>query len=425
MQVYTQVPAGFVSQSGADLIQCKDQENEAGKDVPRLTVQEHTLQALYGEMVKTRRELHRRPELSFREVETSNLIAAQLTAWGYEVRRVAGTGVLASIAGGKPGRTIALRADIDALPIQDDKVNCEYRSQVPGVMHACGHDGHTAELLAVARYYSMHREQIAGTRVFLFQPGEEVIPGGAVGMIEAGALEGVDAIYGVHLWSPMPYGTIGTCAGPFMASPDEFALEISGHGGHGALPHECADALLAGAALTVALQTIVSRNVDPLERAVVTVGQLHAGTANNIIAGKCELNGTIRTFSAAARALIRRRLEEIVRHTCEMYGCSYKLSYDEGYPPVVNDPVEAARLFRVAELFPDIVAVECPPSMVGEDFSYYLQRKPGCFFFVGAGKPGGASPPHHHSSFDIDERAMLHAARLLIAVADDAAAGNR
>jgi amidohydrolase len=387
-----------------------------------LSVNEQTLQSLYDDMVKWRRHLHQHPELSFHEYETSRMIADLLDSWGLEVRRgVAGTGIVAKLTGQLPGRTIALRADIDALSIQDAK-SCSYRSQVPGVMHACGHDGHTAQLLAVARYYSLHLSETAGTRVFLFQPGEEVLPGGAIRMIEEGALDGVDAIYGIHLWSPMPYGTAATRPGPIMATPDEFEIEIIGQGGHGGLPHESKDALVTGASLVMALQTIVSRSVNPLDAAVVSVGKLAAGSANNAIAENCRLSGTIRSFNKHTRSVVRKRLEDIVRNTCDMYGCEHKLQYFEGYPPVVNDDVEARRVLRIiGDLLPESASGSCDPIMAGEDFSYYLEQKPGCFFFVGAGSNDGTSAPHHHPRFDIEEKAMLHSARLLIAVSDDAA----
>ncbi|MBB6693081.1 amidohydrolase [Cohnella xylanilytica] len=385
-------------------------------------MREETLHSLFGDMVEWRRYLHRHPELSFREHRTSAWIAEKLEAWGLEVRRgVAGTGLVARLTGGRPGRTIALRADIDALPIQDEKTS-EYASSVPGVMHACGHDGHTAELLAVARYYSLHREETAGTRVFLFQPAEETLPGGAVGMIADGALDGVDAVYGVHLWTPFPSGAAATRPGPFMASPDEFEVEIVGRGGHGGLPHQSVDALVAGAHLVVALQTIVSRNVDPLESAVVSVGMLNAGSARNVIAERCTLAGTVRTFTPEARAHIRQRIEEVARHVGAMHGAEAKVAYYEGYPPVVNDAAEAERFFRVASsiLEPGDVR-RCDGIMAGEDFSYYLRERPGCFFFVGAGAEDGSSAPHHHPRFDIDEKAMLTAAKLLVGVADDSA----
>ncbi|MBB6636441.1 M20 metallopeptidase family protein [Cohnella thailandensis] len=385
-------------------------------------IREDTMQSLHGEMIEWRRYLHRHPELSFKEYRTSDWLADKLESWGLQVRRgVAGTGIVARLVGGLPGRTIALRSDIDALAIQDEKT-VEYASSVPGVMHACGHDGHMAELLAVACYYSRHQAETAGTRVFLFQPGEEVLPGGAIGMIRDGALEGVDAIYGVHLWSPLPYGVVATRPGPFMASPDEFEIVVTGKGGHGGLPHQSVDAIVAGAHMVTALQTIVSRNVDPLHSAVVSVGRLQAGTANNVIAERCLLAGTVRTFDEETRRYVSRRLEEVVRHVSDMHGTKASFDFVFGYPPVVNDESEAERVLRIAGGLDGIgEARRMDPVMAGEDFSYYLKEVPGCFFFVGAGAADGSSFPHHHPRFDIDERAMLDAARLLVAVADDSA----
>jgi amidohydrolase len=395
---------------------------EHGRGGAALKVKEQTLQSLYDDMVEWRRHLHQHPELSFHEYETSRMIADLLESWGLEVRRgIAGTGIVAKLIGGLPGRTIALRADIDALSIQDDK-SCSYRSTISGVMHACGHDGHTAQLLAVARYYSLNREETAGTRVFLFQPGEEILPGGAIRMIEEGALDGVDVIYGIHLWSPLPYGKAATRPGPIMATPDEFEIEITGQGGHGGLPHNTKDALVTGASLVMALQTVVARSVNPLDAAVLSIGKFTSGSANNIISESCRLSGTIRSFNSQVRSVVRKRLEEIVKNTCEMYGCEYKLQYIEGYPPVVNDEEETKRVLKhISALLPESDVGPCDRIMAGEDFSYYLLQKPGCFFFVGAGKEDGLSAPHHHPKFDIEEKAMLHAVRLFIAISDDAA----
>ncbi|WP_274650492.1 amidohydrolase [Paenibacillus humicola] len=378
------------------------------------------LQTVYPDMVGWRRYLHRHPELSFRERETSAWIAARLREFGCEVEEgIGGYGLIARIKGGRPGPVIALRADIDALPIQDEK-ECEYRSTVPGVMHACGHDGHTAVMLGIASFYASRRETLAGERRLLFQPAEEVTPGGALGMIKAGALEGANVIYGVHLWTPLPYGKVAARSGPLMAAPDEFFIDIEGRGGHGGLPHDTIDAIVVGASMVQALQTIVSRSVNPLEPAVVSIGSFHAGNAANIIAERCRLVGTVRTFKETVRAGIKDRLETLVMQTAGMHGAKASLEYRDGYPTVVNDEVEARRFFAAAaETFGKEAVKESELIMAGEDFSYYLKEIPGCFMFVGAGNgASGAVYPHHHPKFDIDERSMLISARLMIAMAE-------
>jgi amidohydrolase len=380
-----------------------------------------SLRKLYPDMVAWRRYLHRHPELSFQETNTSGWIAERLRQFGCEFREgVGGNGIVAVIKGGRPGPTVALRADIDALPIQDDK-DCDYASSTPGVMHACGHDAHTATMLGIARYYSENRETIAGERRLLFQPAEEVTPGGALPMIRDGALDGADAIYGVHLWTPIPYGTAASRAGALMAAADEFSIDITGRGGHGGLPHQAVDSIVVGASLVQALQTIVSRSVDPLRPAVVSVGAFQAGTTSNVIAERCHMKGTVRTFDEKTRDGIRSRITRIVEDTASMYGATAKLDYREGYPSVMNDTAEAERFFRVGEaaLGQDAVR-ESELIMAGEDFCYYLQRIPGCFMLVGAGNEAcGAVYPHHHPKFDLDERAMLVSARLMIAMAED------
>lgn len=389
-----------------------------------LTDQAAQLERLLPEMIAWRRHLHQHPELSFREERTSAWIADQLHRFGCEVRTgVGGYGVVAVMRGEKPGPVVALRADMDALPIQDEK-DVPYRSTVPGVMHACGHDAHTAALLGVAAHYGAIRGRIAGERRLLFQPAEEVTPGGAAAMIADGALDGVDAIYGVHLWAPFPYGKIVSGPGPIMAAADEFTLEIRGKGGHGGMPHETIDALAAGAAFVQAVQTIVSRSIDPLEPAVVTIGSFQAGSAPNVVAEKCLLSGTIRSFDDAVRRRVHERLRAIADAVCRQYGAEYTLDERQGYPPVVNDKREAERFFTVARtLFGESAVERTKPLMAGEDFAYYLERVPGCFMFVGAGNPEcGAVYPHHHPRFDIDERAMLSSARLLIGMAEHYAA---
>ncbi|MBW7474195.1 amidohydrolase [Paenibacillus oenotherae] len=384
------------------------------------------LQSVYPDMVQWRRYLHRHPELSFHEKETSRWIAEQLQEMGCEVETgVGGHGLIAKIKGESKGPTVALRADIDALPIQDEK-SCEYTSTVPGVMHACGHDAHTATMLGIAKYYRSQRHAFSGERRLLFQPAEELTPGGALGMIRDGALRGVDAIYGVHLWTPIPYGIVSSKEGPFMAAPDEIQIDITGQGGHGGMPHDTIDSIVVGAALVQGIQSIVSRNVDPLQPAVVSIGSFHAGTIGNGIAERCQLLGTVRTFNEETRDRIRERLETIVNQTAAMYGAAAKLEYRLGYPPVVNDEEEARRFFRVAaEQFGGGAVQRSEPIMIGEDFSYYLREKPGCFMFVGAGNEAcGAVYPHHHPKFDLDERAMLQSAALMIAMAEDYAANH-
>lgn len=378
------------------------------------------------EMVAWRRHLHRHPELSYQEEKTAAFVAEKLERLGLAVRRnVGGHGVIAELEGAEAGPTVALRADIDALPIQDEK-QCEYASTVPGVMHACGHDAHTSALLGVAHVLSGMKEQIKGRVRFLFQPAEEVSPGGALPLIKEGALEGVAAIYGVHLWSPFPVGAVYSRPGPLMASADDFTIDIIGKGGHGGLPHETVDSLMVGAHLVVNLQSIVSRNVNPVDPAVISVGSLQAGTGFNVIAERSRLKGTVRCFSADVRAMLKTRIEQVIASTCSMFGADYELHYKLGYPPVVNDPAEVRRFTRVAaDLFGAEKVRQTELIMAGEDFSYYLQQVPGCFVFVGAGNAEKLiTAPHHHPRFDIDEEAMLHAARVLAGLCLDRLHGN-
>ncbi len=375
----------------------------------------------YDQMVAWRRHLHQYPEISFQEKETSAWISSQLKKLGCEVTEgIGGNGLIVSIKGKLPGPVVALRADMDALPIQDQK-NCDYASRVPGVMHACGHDGHTAALLAIAGFYWENKECLRGERRLLFQPAEEVTPGGAIEMIRDGALEDVDVIYGVHLWTPLAYGSSFSRAGALMSAADEFVLEIIGRGGHGGMPHQTTDTVMIGSALVQAAQTIVSRNISPNQPSVVTFGSFQAGTTTNVIAEKCVIKGTVRSFEEDTRLLARQRLETIIRHTCEMHGASFHYDMRIGYPPVVNNEEEASRYFKVAgTVFGDEHVTESQPLTVAEDFSYYLLEKPGCFMFVGAGNPEcGAVYSHHHPMFDFDERAMLKAAELMIAMAEN------
>ncbi|MEK5476922.1 amidohydrolase [Paenibacillus sp. FSL R5-0407] len=382
-------------------------------------MQKEALQALFPSMVEHRRYLHRHPELSFMEKETSSFVADRLRGLGIEVTSgIGGFGLIGMIRGSKPGKTVALRADMDALPIQDEK-QCDYASLMPGVMHACGHDGHTAVLLAVAEYYSRQKEELEGEIRLIFQPAEEVCPGGAVSMIEAGALKGADVIYGVHLWTPIPVGVAGSAPGPLMASTDEFFIDIQGRGGHGGMPHRTIDSVVAASALVLQLQSVVSRSVDPLNPAVVTIGSIQGGTAQNIIADRCRLAGTVRCFDEETRALIRSRIHEMAEGTAAAYGAEAAVDYMLGYPSLVNDHQEFERFYGTAATAAGLLPEVSPKIMPAEDFAYYLREIPGCFMLVGAGNPEkGIIYPHHHPKFDIDEAAMLHAAALLIAMRD-------
>lgn len=381
-------------------------------------MRQETLKSLFPVMVERRRHLHRYPELSFQEQKTSAYVADVLKKLGIDtVTGVGGNGVIGTIKGHLPGKTVALRADMDALPIQDEKA-CEYASQVPGVMHACGHDGHTSVLLAVAEYFSSRREKLRGEIRLLFQPAEEVCPGGALSMIEAGALNGVDVIYGVHLWTPISVGTAASRPGPLMASTDEFFIELSGRGGHGGMPHAAVDSVVAGSALVLQLQSVVSRSVNPLDPAVVTIGSIHGGTAQNVIADTCRLAGTARCFHEETRKTIRERIEQLAQGTAQAYGAGVSIDYMTGYPSLVNHQEEFERFQQIAATEVGLTVELSPQIMPAEDFAYYLQKIPGCFMLVGAGNPEkNATYPHHHPKFDFDEEAMLHAASLMIAMA--------
>lgn len=376
------------------------------------------LEELYPQMVEWRRHLHQHPELSFKEVQTSKMIAELLESWGIEVRKnVGGGGVVGTIRGGKPGKTIALRADFDALPIQDLK-EVDYKSKVPGVMHACGHDAHTATLLAIAKILSKHRQELSGNVVLLHQHAEEVFPGGALPMIKDGCLDGVDYVFGNHFTSLAPTGVFCYREGYAMGAVDEFDLTIQGKGGHGASPHETIDAIAVGSLIVNQLQYIVSRRIDPIKPAVVTVGAFNAGEASNVIADSATIKGTIRSFDKEVRKQLEVELREFVKGICESFQATAEIKYTNGYPATFNHSDET-NVFQ--ELMSSAIGnenvIEVEPLMGSEDFSYYLQEKPGMFFFTGArNEELGANQPHHHPKFDIDERAMLYAGKAFLSL---------
>jgi amidohydrolase len=373
------------------------------------------IRALQPQLVEWRRTLHQQPELGFREYLTAQLITQKLTQWGIPHQTgVAQTGIVATVTGrmgtgNQPGKTLAIRADMDALPIQEEN-QVDYRSQQDGKMHACGHDGHTAIALGTAYYLSQHPESFTGTVKFIFQPAEEG-PGGAKPMIEAGVLKNpdVDAIIGLHLWNNLPLGTVGVREGALMAAVELFHCKIQGKGGHGAMPHQTVDAIVVGAQVVTALQTIVARNVDPIKAGVVTVGEFHAGRAHNVIADTAEMSGTVRYFDPSLAGFFKERVEQIIAGVCQSQGASYELEYWSLYPPVLNDGAIAQLVRSVAETVvetPAGVVPECQ-TMGGEDMSFFLQEVPGCYFFLGsANADKGLAFPHHHPRFDFDETAL-------------------
>jgi len=370
--------------------------------------------------VEARRHLHQHPELSYQEKETSAYVAARLREMDVPFTEgVGGYGIKAVIGGGKPGKTIALRADMDALPIQEE-TGLPFASQTPGVMHACGHDVHTASLLATARALKQIEADLPGRVVLIFQPGEEVNPGGASLMIRDGVLENprVDAIFGVHVHPQSEAGTVGLAAGPMLAAPDEFDVTIVGKGGHGAYPHLTVDPVLAAAQCITLLQQIVARNVSPFQQAVITIGMIQGGAARNVIPDEVVFKGTVRTMDQAVRDLMPGRIEAVVRGVCEAAGTTYRLRYDGGYPPLINDAAatDLARRAAVKVLGADKVE-SMTPTMGGEDFAYYLQRVPGAFARLGAMAPGTLDPRGLHTSkMMIDEACMATAVAYFLGV---------
>src|SRR5699024_7569703 len=368
----------------------------------------------YDEMVSIRRYLHQHPELSFHEYKTAAYIADFYTDLDIPfIKDVGGNGIIATLKGGKPGKKIAFRADFDALPIQDEK-DVPYKSKVDGVMHACGHDAHTASLLVLAKVMQEQIDRLEGSIIFLHQHAEELPPGGAKSIVQSGVLSDVDAVFGNHFWSTLPLGTIGTKEDVFMAGADRFTITIRGKGGHGAYPEETKDAVVIGAELITKLQTIISRKVSPIDTGVLTIGQFQAGTAFNIIADEAKLQGTIRYLKPEVKETMKAELFRIIHGVCEMNDADCDIDYQDGYPPLVNHPNETEIIFKVAKEIEDVTNVlHSPVQLAAEDFAYYTEYTKGAFFFTGAHK-SGHDHPHHHPMFDIDERAMPIAAKTLI-----------
>ena len=367
-------------------------------------------------MTEHRHYLHAHPELSFQEENTAEYIKKNLKSCGIPFTQIEGYhSVIGRLKGGRPGKTVAIRADIDALPMQEQN-DVEYRSTVPNVMHACGHDGHTAVLLGLARLLSEDRDKISGEILFLFQHGEEKLPGGAVTLVEQGVLDGVDAVLGAHVFAPIPLGTVCYNEEALTASADVFEIILSGKGGHAAQPHLCSDVLLAGTTLVQQLQSVVSRDVDPLASAVLSVCEFQSGTNFNIIPDRCKLGGTVRTLDEGARAAVEKRIRTITAALAGAQDLRFEIQYEKGYPVMNCDPRRVEKAVQAIRSMTDYTVAKMKPSMGGEDFAYYTQKAPGVFFFVGGGNPEkGIISAHHSPSFNIDEQAISVMAEVLLA----------
>ncbi len=378
-------------------------------------------------IAKLRRDIHAHPELCFKEQRTSDLIAKTLTDWDIPVHRGLGTtGVVGIIKRGKSARAVGLRADIDALPITE-RNTFAHASTYAGKMHACGHDGHTAMLLAAAKHLSKHGS-FDGTVYLVFQPAEEG-GGGAREMIKEGLFDKfpMEAIFGAHNWPGMAVGQIGVKSGPIFASSNEFKITVRGKGAHAAIPHSGIDPVPIACQMVQAFQTIVSRNIKPVDTAVVSVTMIHAGEATNVIPENCELQGTVRTFTPEALDLIERRMGEIAEHTCAAFDATCDFEFVRNYPPVINHGAETEFVRRaVAEVIGAKNVLECEPTMTAEDFSYFLEVKPGCYFLIGNGDGAHRTLGHgmgpctlHNPSYDFNDDLIPLGATMWVRLAED------
>lgn len=368
------------------------------------------------DVINWRRYLHENPELSFQEENTAQFVYDTLQSFGnLELSRPTRTSVMARLIGDQPGKTLAIRADMDALPIQEENT-FEFASKNPGVMHACGHDGHTAVLLGTAKIISQMKERIKGEVRFFFQHAEELFPGGGEEMVRAGVMDGVDMVIGAHLWSPLEKGKVGIKYGAMMASPDTFYITVNGKGGHAALPHQTVDSIAIAAQVVTNLQHIVARNTDPLDNLVLSVTKFVGGTTHNVIPGSVEICGTVRSFDPKLRESMPGKMERVVKGITEAHEAEYEFSYEFGYRPVVNDE-EVTRILEetVLEVFGEEAIERIMPTMGGEDFSAFQQKAPGAFFYVGAGnEEKGITYPHHHARFTIDEDSLEVGVKMFI-----------
>ncbi|HPA46939.1 MAG TPA: amidohydrolase [bacterium] len=375
------------------------------------------VKSLLPELIRLRRDFHRHPEPAFQEERTAAVVAAYLRDLGLPVQSgIAQTGVVGLIEGKKPGRTLLLRADMDALPVEEAN-EIDYRSEVPGRMHACGHDGHTAILLGVARVLAEKKDRLVGNVKLMFQPAEEK-PGGALPMIQEGILENpkVDAALALHLAMMLPTGQIGVRPGPVFASTDEFRIVVLGKGGHGGMPHETVDPIACAARVVEALQTLVSRECHPTKALVLTIGCITGGQTFNVVPDRVELGGTVRTYDAALRQSMEERIRRVVKGTTEAAGADYQLDYRYLYPPLLNDLAMVALVESIAHnVVGEQHTLVHDLDMIGEDMAFIMERVPGCYFFVGArNEEKGCIHPLHSSRFNFDEDAMPIAVEILI-----------
>ena len=372
--------------------------------------------AYLDEIIALRHDLHQYPELAFQEHRTAKKVASLLAEWGYDVATgIAGTGVVATLRRGNGNRCIGIRADMDALPIEE-ATGLDYASSNPGVMHACGHDGHTSILLAAARYLA-ESGNFSGTLRLIFQPAEE-IGAGARKMLSEGLFDRfpVDAVFGLHNWPGVPAGQFGFVAGPAMASVDKAVITIVGKGGHGAEPHRAVDPVLASASFITALQSVVSRNIDPQEMAVATVGSIHAGSASNVIPESVEMKLTVRAYNETVRARLQERISALARAQAESFGAVAEVDYRLGFPALVNhaEETEFARNVALQALGGAAVEADFRPRTASEDFAFLLQAKPGSYLFVG----NGDSAPLHSARYDFNDAIIAPAARYWVRLAE-------
>ena len=397
------------------------QTQEAIEKAAKLAMPNSDLAAIEADVKALRRHFHANPELSFKEQKTSAYIAKYLRDLGLSpIHNEKNNSVVVDIKGSRPGKTIALRADIDALPVLEEN-ELDFKSKNEGVMHACGHDTHTAMLLACARVF-LENNDYAGTVRMLFQPAEEMPPGGAIDLVREGHLKGVDAVFGMHVWPNLATGNFAFHQGSMMAAADFIEITINGKGSHGSEPQKSNDAIVAACAVVTALQSVVSRNVAPLESAVLSIGAINGGFAHNIIAHEVELKGTIRTLTPEIRKLVQERSTLLAENTARAYGCEAVVKHIEGYPPLINDANMAQFMKNsAASIFPESTLHDlAQPVLGGEDFAYYTQEVPGAFAFIGVNSPH----PLHTPKFMVDERALICGTLLFTKVVKDFLATN-